>query len=267
VIQNALAAPGAPDQPSPLMATQEYYIREASENEARGPFNIEQLVSLAETGQVTVETLWYDAAIEDWTAIGATEDLKSTLFPEKRKLRMKVKDAAAPARRSDLLPPITVEEMLAGAEGRTPETRGKISPLLMQAHAARIGMWAAVLCLVLASAGELLPAADAIQAMDVNKLVYQPLVLLGAFDLFLAIMLGLGVTAFYPVVRFRASLGLGLFGFVYYTQGQDMQLIAAIGGCAGLYMETVCINVFPVIVVSLLGIAGMAGTSYYLLNV
>jgi len=249
------------------MATQEYYIREASENEARGPFNIEQLVSLAETGQVTVETLWYDAAIEDWTAIGATEELRGALFPEKRKLRMKVKEAGTPARRSDLLPPITVEEMLAGAEGRTAETRDKISPLLMQAQAARIGMWAAVLCLVAAAAGELLPSADAIQALDVDKLILQPLVLLGAVDLFLAIMLGLGVTAFYPVVRFRAALGLGLFGFVYFTQGLDMPLIAAIAGCAGLYLMTVCINIFPVIIVSLLGLAGMAGTSYFLLNV
>jgi|SRR5271165_7023434 len=249
------------------MATQEYYIREASENEARGPFNVEQLVSLAETGQVTVETLWYDAALEDWTAIGATEELKSTLFPEKRKLRMKVKESAGPARRSDLLPPITVEEMLAGAEGRTAETKDKVSPLIMQAHASRIGMWAGVVSLVLAAAGELLPAADAIQAMDIDKIAVQPLVFLGAIDLFIATMLGLGVVAFYPFVRFRAAVGLGLFGFVYFTQGLNLPLIAAIGGSIGLYMETVCINIFPVIVVSLLGIAGMAGTSYFLLSV
>jgi hypothetical protein len=249
------------------MATQEYYIREASENEARGPFNIEQLISLAETGQVTVETLWYDAALEDWTAIGATEELKSSLFPEKRKLRMKMKEAPSPTRRSDMLAPITVEDMLAGAEGRTAETKHRIDPAIMQAHAARIGMWAAVVCLVLAAGGELLPAADAIQALDVPKLAEQPLVILGAIDLFTAIMLGLGVVAFYPFVRFRAALGLGLFGFVYFTQGLDLPLIAAIGGSAGLFLVTVCVNMFPVIVMSLLGIAGMAGTSYFLLSV
>ncbi len=249
------------------MATQEYYIREASENEARGPFNLEQLISLAETGQVTVETLWYDAALEDWTAIGATEELKVSLFPEKRKLRMRVKEIAAPARRSDLLAPITVQEMLAGAEGRTAETSDKIDPAIMQAHAARLGMWAAVVCLVLAAAGELLPSADAIEAMDIDKILDQPLVLLGAVDLFIATMLGLGVVAFYPFVRFRAAVGLGLLGFVYYTQGANMPLIAAAGGSLGLYLSTVCVNMFPVIVVSLLGIAGMAGTSYFLMSV
>jgi hypothetical protein len=248
------------------MATQEYYIREASENEARGPFNLEQLISLAETGQVTVETLWYDAALEDWTAIGATDELKSSLFPEKRKLRMKIKEVASPSRRSDLLAPITVEEMLAGAEGRTAETSDKVDPAIMQAHAARIGMWAGVVCLVLAAAGELLPSADPIQALDLDKILDQPLIFLGALDLFMATMLGLGVVAFYPFIRFRAAVGLGLFGFVYYTQGLNMQLIAAISGAAGLYLVTVCVNMFPVIVVSMLGIAGMAGTSYFLLS-
>ena len=44
------------------MATQEFYIRNASETEARGPFNLEQMVSLAEAGQVTADTLYYEAA-------------------------------------------------------------------------------------------------------------------------------------------------------------------------------------------------------------
>ena len=123
------------------MATQEYYIREASENEARGPFNMEQLVSLAETGQVTVDTLWYDPAIEDWAVIGTNDDLKGMLFPEKRKLRMKVKEIIPQSKKEDNLAPITVEDMLAGAEGRTAETKDKVDPSIMQGHAARIGMW------------------------------------------------------------------------------------------------------------------------------
>jgi len=40
------------------MATQEFYVRNESETEARGPFNLEQLLSLAENGQVTAETLY-----------------------------------------------------------------------------------------------------------------------------------------------------------------------------------------------------------------
>ena len=74
------------------MATQEFYIRSASETEARGPFSVEQLVSLAETGQVTPETLYYDANAEKWIVIGESAEVHALVFPEKRKLTVK-KDA------------------------------------------------------------------------------------------------------------------------------------------------------------------------------
>jgi hypothetical protein len=248
------------------MATQEFYIREASENEARGPFNLEQLVSLAETGQVTIETLWYDPTVEDWSLIGANDELKTAIFPEKRKLRMKVKDTVSQAKQMDSLAPITVADMLAGAEGRTAETKDKKDPAILQAHAARIGMWSAVACLVLAAAGEILPAADAIAAMDLNKLMNQPLVVLGAADLFVATMLGLGVVQFYPVVRFRAALGLGLFGFAFYAQGLPVPLLAEAAGAVGLYLATIWVDMLPVLVVCAIGVVGSAATAYFMLS-
>lgn len=249
------------------MATQEFYIREASETEARGPFNLEQLTSLAETGQVSFETLWYDPTVEDWAAIGANDELRGALFPEKRKLRMKAKEAPPQNRPADALPPITVEEMLAGAEGRTAETKDKVDPKVAQANAARIGMWSAVVCLVLAAAGEALPAADAIAALDLGKILDQPLVFLGAADLFIATMLGLGVVSFYPVVRFRAAAGLGLFGFVFLAQGHAVPLLAEAAGSAGLYFTTITVEMLPVMIAAALGLAGMAGASYFLLSV
>ena len=248
------------------MPTQEYYIREAAETEARGPFNLEQLVSLAETGQVTVDTLWYDPALEDWAVIGASDEMKGLLFPEKRKLRMKVKEIIPQTRREDSLAPITVQDMLAGAEGRTAETKDKVDPAIMQAHAARIGMWSAVACLVLASAGEVLPGADAIAAVDVNKILGQPLIFLGAMDLFIATMLGLGVVSFYPIVRFRAALGIGLFGFVFFAQGTPTPILAEAAAAVGLYLTTIWIDMLPVLVVSAIGVLGSAGTAYFLLS-
>jgi hypothetical protein len=248
------------------MAAQEFYIREASENEARGPFNLEQLVSLTETGQVTTETLWYDPMVEDWAPIGINEELKNALFPEKRKLRMKARDPIPLAREGESLAPITVADMLAGAEGKTDETRDKADPEIVQLKAARIGMWSAIVCLVLAAAGEVLPAADAIAALDLGKIMDQPLVLLGAGDLFVATMLGLGVVSFYPLIRFRAALGLGLFGFVFFAQGSPIALLSVIGGSVGLYLMTISVDLLPVMIVSALGLAGMAGASYFLLS-
>jgi hypothetical protein len=156
--------------------------------------------------------------------------------------------------------------MLAGAEGRTSDTKDKIDPAIMQAHAARIGMWSAVVCLVLAAAGEVLPVADAIAAMDLNKILSQPLVFLGGIDLFIAVMLGLGVVQFYPFVRFRAALGLGLFGFIFFVQGSPVSMLAEAGAAVGLYLVTIWIDMMPVLIASAVGVLGSAGTAYFLLS-
>ena len=54
------------------MANQEIYVRGATDTEARGPFSMEQLISLVETGQVTAETYFYDAATEQWMVLGSS---------------------------------------------------------------------------------------------------------------------------------------------------------------------------------------------------
>jgi hypothetical protein len=204
--------------------------------------------------------------VEDWAAIGATDELRNALFPEKRKLRMKAREALPQVRQTDALAPITVQDMLAGAEGRTKETKDKVDPLIAQASAARIGMWSCIVCLVLAAAGEILPAADSIAALDLGKILGQPLVFLGAADLFMATMLGLGVVTFYPFVRFRAALGLGLFGFLFFAQGSTIPVLTVLMGSAGLYFETIFVDMLPVVVASGIGLAGMAGSSYFLLS-
>jgi hypothetical protein len=71
------------------MTTQDFYIREATDSEARGPMNLEQLLSLAENTLISAETLWFDPATEGWEPIGSNAELKALLFPERRKLRLK----------------------------------------------------------------------------------------------------------------------------------------------------------------------------------
>jgi hypothetical protein len=93
----------------------------------------------------------------------------------------------------------------------------------------------------------------------------QPLAFLGALDLFVAIMLGLGVDSFYPVVRFRAAAGLGFFGFVFFAQGMALPMLAALAGSVGLYFATVWVDMLPVVIASALGLVGSAGAAYFLL--
>jgi len=246
---------------------EEIYIRSETETEARGPFNLEQLVSLADTGQVTAETLFYDATTEQWAAVGSNPELMAQIFPQRKKLKIKSKVKMDMLNQeTDSAAPITVDEMLAAAEGRTAETSGRQDPTIAMARAAAIGRWSVILMLLLAMAGELLPAADAIMAMDPAKLFEHPLVALGALDLFLATMLGLGVVTFYPLIRFRAALGFGFLGFFFWVHGHPMPLMALAGGSLGLYLCTIFVSYLPVMVFAGLGLCGLGAVSWYLIS-
>lgn len=249
------------------MATQqELYIRNATETEARGPFNVQQVADLAEAGQVTAETLVYDATTEQWVALNTSPELMASIFPEKKKLTLKAKDIKTLNKPDDAAKPISVNDMLDAAEGRTSDTRGKADPQIAMARAAKIGMIGAIGALVAAAAGEILPGVDALMSMAPDKLLAQPLVILGLVDLILAVLLALGMTSLYPLIRFRAALGLGLLGFTFYAQGQTPSLIAASAGSAGLYLCTVFVQIAPALVAAIAAIGGMGALGWFLLT-
>jgi hypothetical protein len=249
------------------MALEEIYIRSESETEARGPFNLEQLISLADSGQVTAETLFYDASTEQWAAIGSSPDLMAQVFPQRKKLKIKSKAKLDLLNKEiDSAAPITVDEMLAAAEGRTAETSSKQDPTIAMARAAGIGRWSIILILLLAAAGEALPAVDAIMAVDYPKLLGYPLVAMGAIDLFLATMLGLGVVSFYPFIRFRAAAGFGFVGFFFWVNGHPMPLLALAGGALGMYLCTIFVSYLPVFLSAALGLCGIGAVSWYLMS-
>jgi hypothetical protein len=249
------------------MAMQEFYIRNESDTEARGPFNLEQLASLIDSGQLTLETLFYDAINEQWAIVGSNPELKATLFPEKKKLAVRAKPRIDPLDQADDdTAPITVDDMIAAAEGRTPDTKDKKDRAEDMARAAAIGRWAAIVALILAAAGEMLPAADAIVTLDPAKLIAQPFALLGVLDLFLAVMLALGVVTLYPFVRFRAALGFGLLGFIFWIHGQTLPFLALAAGCAGLYFCTITVSYIRVGLCSLLAIGGLGLASWQLFS-
>jgi hypothetical protein len=248
------------------MPTQEIYIRNATETEARGPFNAQQVADLAEAGQVTAETLIYDAMTEQWVAMNSSPELMAVVFPEKKRLALKSREIEALNKPDATAPPITVNELLAAAEGRTDDTRDKRDPELAMAMAARIGMYGALVALVLAALGEILPSTEALMAMDIPRLLGQPLALLGVLDLVLAVLLGLGMTAVYPLVRFRAALGLGLIGFTFYLQGLTVPLLQVTVGSIGLFLCTISVSVAPVIIAALMAVGGMGTLAWYFLS-
>jgi hypothetical protein len=92
------------------------------------------------------------------------------------------------------------------------------------------------------------------------------LVALGIFDIFLVTMLGLGVVSFYPFIRFRAALGFGFLGFMFFVHGQPIPLSALAVGSLGLYLCTVFVSYLPVLVFAAMGLAGLGAVSWFLIS-
>ncbi|HRE04454.1 MAG TPA: DUF4339 domain-containing protein [Opitutaceae bacterium] len=250
------------------MATQEFYIRAATETDARGPFTLEQLITLAEAGQVTPETLYYEATTEQWAAIDSNPEVKASLFPDKKRLKVKAREVAKnPAAADKASSAITVNDMLAAAEGKTHDTADKADPMVMQLRAARIGLWAVILLLLASCASLVLapPAVDFLIEKNYPKFFTHPFALLGALDLVLALLLGLQMVTVYPFVRFRAILGLGFLGFVFWSQGETVPIIAVGLASAGIYFCTIFISYLPLAVAVAVGFSGAAGFAYYML--
>lgn len=248
------------------MATQELYIRNANETEARGPFSADQVGSLAEAGQVTAETLVYDAGTEQWVALSAKPELMALVFPEKKKLVLKAKEIKTLNKPDENAKAITVNDMLAAAEGRTDETKDKGDPQIAMMKAAKIGMIGATVTVLLAAAAEILPSTDVLLSGDPLKIVGSPLVVLGVLDVLLTIMLGLGMATIYPFVRFRAALGFGLAGFIFYAQGLGLPFMQVAIGSAGLYLCTVFVSIVPAVIAAAAGIGGMGTLAWYFLS-
>ncbi len=240
------------------MANQEIYVRGASDTEARGPFTMEQLVSLVEAGQVSTETYFYDSVTEQWLLISSSPQMKALLWPEKRKMGFKQKEfKAVNEEKSNSESPITVQQFLAAAEGKTEDTKDKQDKSVMMMNASIWGTRSAALICLLSAAALILPGIDAIMAGDWAKMAQTPLIFLGGVDVFIGLLLLLGVITIYPFVRFRAVFGLGLMGFLFMTQDQVTAMIAVAAGSVGLYFCTIFLSYIPLAVAALVGIGGM----------
>jgi hypothetical protein len=156
--------------------------------------------------------------------------------------------------------------MLAAAEGRTEDTKDKSAGMVMADRCAKVGLWGCIFMLIIAAAAEILPSIEVLTKFTPAGLLHAPLVILGVLDVFLAVMLLLGVVSLYPFIRFRAMLGLGFLGFVFWTRGENTPLLAALAGSVGLYMCTVFMSYVPITIGLALGLGGMGGLAYFFIS-
>lgn len=248
---------------------QEYYIRQEGDEDSRGPFTLDQLASLVEAGQVGRQTYYYDSISEKWVEIQSNHELIATLFPTKKKLAIKAKEHVSstinlPKKEDDK--PITVEEMLAAAEGETEETRGRRDLTPRRAMAARFGMRALAAMFLINAGGLLVLHMDAILALEFGPIATNPFVVIGFLDVMLGLLLFLEITSIYSLVRFRATLGIGFFGFLFWADSEFIPIAAVAVGSISAFLITMTVKLWSVIFLSILGLAGMGAFAYFMVN-
>ncbi|MBK1876599.1 hypothetical protein [Pelagicoccus mobilis] len=77
----------------------EYYIRREGDEDASGPFDIDQISSLIEANKLDANAYYYDIETESWLLISSNQELMDTLFPKKRKLTLRTPEVEAEKKR------------------------------------------------------------------------------------------------------------------------------------------------------------------------
>ena len=249
----------------------EYNIRQPEDEESRGPFTLEKLISLVDADQVTPDTLVYDNETEQWTAISDNPELKNAIFPVKETLVLKPKSEDD----MDLLnlgeseiPEISVHDMLSAAEGTSEETSHLKAKAKWESRAAELSRPILASIMFLSAFTFCYPSWQIVQKVIEDKnymlILQNPLVIVGAADLFFAICVFLAVTEIYQVIRFRAMAGLGYFGFIYWAAwqaGGDQNslylMISIIALSIGIYICTITLRFFLMLFASIMALAGI----------
>jgi hypothetical protein len=259
---------------------EEYYIRSAESETARGPYTVEKLVTLAESGQISPQTLYYDDNLESWAALGSSPVLRDQVFPQRKTLTLrKPRDSKKEKLNEDTATePVKVDELLAAAEGATEETRFIREKRRWEERSAAISIPAIGTLLLLSALSLVYPSYEiVVSALDegiggLPQLFQTPLVLFGIFDLIAGVIIILGATEFFPALRLRAMLGAGFLGFTFmaqflngYSDGAFLAISSMLFGL-GLFIATLTLNfrlLLASIVMAGLGVAGF----FYFANI
>lgn len=250
----------------------DYYIRTPDNAESRGPFDEPKLQTLAEAGQITENTLYFDETKEEWVPIALNEQLKDQVFPEIKKLELKVNPNAEKVNPAadDEDSGIEVDSMLAAAEGTTSETKHRKAKEKSANKAAAIATSGLGLIMLATSLVFIIPHMDVlneyIQSKSYSGVLNFPFLIVGLFDFLMAIFLFLAVTEVFPLLRGRAMVGIGFGAYISWSIGSPELTAAWVAGGAGIFLATL-VRSYPLMLLSLvLGIGGNGFLAYLALN-
>lgn len=252
----------------------DYYIRTPENDRSRGPFDVDKLHSLAEAGQVTANTLYYDETKEEWVPIGANADLKAAIFPERKRLSLSIgkepkskedDDEAEEEKEEDERH--DVADMLAAADGETEDTQHLKKERESFEKAALIAPMGLALIMMASAVFLLFPHLATIQSAlggngSITSLFGYPFLLIAFYDLIVALALLLAVTEVYPFVRGRMMLGLGFGAYMGWALQAPELILAFFLAGIGPFWATLAKRVSLMILALSLGIVGNGFLAY-----
>jgi len=253
--------------------SKEYYLREIESEKAIGPYSLEQVQSLAEAGQISPKTLYFDHEKEVWISIKANMDLNLQVFPQKKSLSLRkpedpLLDGPTDDEEDDPGQELKVEDMLAAAEGKSADTKHLKKQIDKRESSASILLPVLSLSFILSSVAFVLPHYPEIaDMMKGNKFTYDsilefPSLIMAFVDLMLALAMLLRATSLFPIVRVRALVGLGYFGYVGFAMLEFSPLYGMITLGAmiclhvGILVNTMTLKLGAVLLASALSICG-----------
>ncbi|WP_269526408.1 DUF4339 domain-containing protein [Coraliomargarita parva] len=250
----------------------DYYIRTPEDNESRGPFDVTKLRTLAEAGQLSENTLYYDEDKEEWIPIALNEALRLEIFPvrEKLKLSLKEREASQNTSERDGENTVEVEDLLEAADGNTEQKRHLKKKEKSYQRAAALSSSGLGLMVLFSAVSLIMPhfamVSQAIEEEAYATVVNYPFLMLGFFDFLMAIFLFLAVTEVYPLLRGRAMLTLGFGVYVGWALGDPLLMIASGGAGAGIFLATISRGLPSMLIALILGLGGNGFLAYLALQ-
>jgi hypothetical protein len=246
----------------------DYYIRTPDHEESRGPFDSSQLLTLAEAGQITENTLHYDETKEEWIPIALNAQLKKDVFPDNEKLTLKMDNSSKTSDEPQDTETggLFVNDMLAAAERNSDETRHLKKKEESFEKAASIATTSLGVMLLLSAITLLFPHFSVIEKAITSEssaaILNYPFIIVGLFDFLMAICLFLAVTEVYPILRGRAMITLGFGLYIGWALGDPLIMVASTAAGIGILYATIAQSYSSMITATVLGIAGNGALAY-----
>jgi len=253
----------------------EYYIKQPGTDHTRGPLNLEQLVSLAETGSVSEDTLLYDEFSEKWKPISSYPDLLPAIFPERKKLSLNriepaptADDVASEIAEGKIKPKVSTETILKEAAGGTAATRHAVRVQQSMDKAASLAVPGLGTLLAVSAVALIFPAKnlviDAISSESALYMVFlNPVIIIGLVYAALSAGVFLGMTSLFTWVRFIAGISIGMLAYLFWAWENPFLMDCAILMGGGIFGTSISTRYFWMVISLAIGFIGAVSIAYF----